>query len=54
LQVLLLELHHDLTRIAHTPPNEGRLTAQMGNWSDISLVTQHYPVDELPANRCDV
>jgi len=47
LQVRLFELHHDLTRITHTWPNESSLASQMGNGSDISLVTQHYPIDEL-------
>ena len=47
LQVRLLELHHDLTRVTHTRPNEGALTVQMGNCSDISLATRHYPVNEV-------
>jgi hypothetical protein len=47
LQVLLLELHHDLARAAHTRPNEGSLAAQVGNCSDISLATQHYTINEV-------
>ena len=47
LQVLLVELHHDLTRVAHTRPNEGSLASQMGNCSDISFATQHYPINEV-------
>jgi hypothetical protein len=47
LKVLLFELHHDLTRITHTRPNESSLASQMGNCSDISFVTQHYPINEL-------
>jgi hypothetical protein len=47
LQVRLFELHHDLTRITHTRPNESGLASQMGNCSDISFVTQHYPINEL-------
>jgi hypothetical protein len=48
LQVLLLELRHDLTRAAHTRPNEGSLASQVGNCSDISFATQHYSINELP------
>jgi len=47
LQVLLVELHQDLTRVAHTRPNEGSLASQMGNCSDISFATQHYPINEV-------
>jgi hypothetical protein len=47
LQVLLLELHHDLTRVAHTRPNEGGLASQMGNCSNISFATQHYTINEV-------
>ena len=47
LQVPLFETRHDLTRITHPRPNEGSLTVQMGNCSDISLATQHDPINEL-------
>ena len=46
-QVLLLELHHDLTRVAHARSNERNFAAQMGNCSDISFATQHYSINEL-------
>ncbi len=47
LQVRFFELHHDLTWITRPRPNEGSLTAQIRNWSDISLTTQHDPISEL-------
>ena len=47
LQVPLFELHHDLTRITHARANEGSLASQVGNGSDISFATQHYPINEL-------
>jgi hypothetical protein len=47
LQVPLLELHHDLARVAHARPNEGSLASQMGNCSDISFATQHYAINEV-------
>jgi hypothetical protein len=46
-QVMVLELHHDLTRVAHTRPNEGSLASQMGYCSDISFATQHYSINKL-------
>jgi hypothetical protein len=47
LQVLRVELHHDLTRVAQTRPNEGSPASQMGNCSNISFATQHYPINEV-------
>ena len=46
-QVRLFELRHDLTRAPHARPNDGGLTAQMGNCSDISFAIQHYPTHEV-------
>jgi hypothetical protein len=45
LQVRLFELDRDLTRAVHARPNDGGLAAQMGNCSDISFTTQHYPTN---------
>jgi hypothetical protein len=47
LQVLLVELRHDLTRVAQTRPHEGSPASQMGNCSDISFATQHNPINEV-------
>src|ERR1700751_2460475 len=36
--------------VAHTCPNEGSLTAQVENCSDISLATQNYSINERSVN----
>jgi hypothetical protein len=47
LQVRLFKLDHDLTWITRARPNEGSLTPQMGNCSDIPLATRHYSTSEM-------
>jgi hypothetical protein len=47
LQIRRFELHRDLTQNTQARPNKGTLTAQVGNCSDISFATQHYPINEV-------